>query len=676
MPMPSSRRAHRRRSLMSRVGLAFAAALALVVALPSSALAAPGDLDTSFGSGGKVTIDGGSPADGQDVVAQPDGKIVTVGARQNPETFYSDFSVMRHNADGSIDASFGGGDGEVLTNFEDGEDRAQGVTLQPDGKIVVVGTTERFGEENGGCCWLTVARYNPDGSVDTTFGDGGHVIPELAGGAEDGWAVAVLPGPEGKILAAGTAGGDFAAVRYDTHGVLDPTFDGDGKVLTPFPEAGNGGATAYDMALQPNGKFVLAGYSGETSFDFALARYNADGSLDTSFGGGDGRVTTDLGGYNWGRTVVVQSTGKVVVSGSSGGNFTLVRYNVDGSLDGGFGTGGVVTTAFGTGSAVRDLLLQPGDRIVAAGTAGNDFALASYNADGTLDTGFGSNGKTTTDFGTGDFVNRLALQSDGKILAFGNSGDHRALARYLGGTGTPPPPPPSGVDLSVTKAGPTTVSIGDRATYTMTVNNSTTATANGVFLSDTLAGPAASVVSATPSQGTCTTTATSADCSLGTLAPGAHPTVTIVVEPRATGTLTDTATLSATQTDPNPANNTATRTTTVNNSRGCTIIGTSGNDTLNGTFGNDVICALGGDDNVNASYGNDTVYGGYGNDRLDGGYGNDTLNGGPGNDNLIGNYGTDNLNTVDNISGNDTANGGPNTDTCTTDTGDTRISCP
>ncbi|WP_189192500.1 hypothetical protein [Streptomyces albiflavescens] len=476
MSMLTSRHPRRPRSFMSRVGLAFAAALAGVVALPSSALAAPGDLDTSFGSGGKVAIDGGSPAEGQDLAVQANGKIVTVGARQNPDTLYSDFSVMRHNADGSVDTSFGGGDGEVVTDVEGGQDVAQGVAIQPDGKIVVVGDTERFGEANGGCCWFTVARYNADGSVDTTFGQGGHVIPELAGGAEDGWAVAVLPGPDGKILAAGRAGGAFTAVRYDRDGTPDTTFGGgDGEVITSFPfsDVGVGGAQAFDMAVQPNGKFVLAGYSGSTSFDFALARYNADGSLDTTFGG-DGLVTTDLGGYNWGRTVVVQSSGKIVASGASGGSFTLVRYNVDGSLDGGFGTGGVVTTDFGTNSAVQDLMLQPDDRIVAAGVAGNDVALARYNADGTLDTGFGTNGRTTTDFGACDIVNRLALQPDGKILAFGNSGDHRALARYLGGIGTPPPP--VGVDLSVTKTGPAAVSIGDRATYTATVTNNSTTT--------------------------------------------------------------------------------------------------------------------------------------------------------------------------------------------------------
>ncbi|WP_240439559.1 calcium-binding protein [Streptomyces europaeiscabiei] len=655
-----------------------ATALAFVVAVPHGAFAAPGDLDTTFGTGGKVSITTPSFADGQDVAVQADGKIVSVGFEQDPDNLDAEFAVLRHNPDGSVDTSFGGtgggADGEVLTDFEGGDDVAQGVAVQPDGKIVVVGRHQETDDEFAGCCWFTVARYNTDGSVDTSFGGGdGWVSPGLAGGAEDAAGVAVRP--DGRIVAGARAGGLFGLVRYLPDGSPDPAFGGgDGVVTTSLSDMPGVGATARDLALQPDGKIVMVGDVGQTSFDFALARYNPDGSLDTTFGG-DGKVTTDLGGYNWGEAVVVQSSGKIVASGWTGGRFTLVRYNLDGSLDSGFGTGGVAPTDFGTGSAVNDLVVQPDDRIVAGGTAGGDFALARFHANGTLDTGFGTNGRTTTDFGAGDSAYGLALQPDGKTVAFGSNGDGlRGLARYLGGEGAPQP---TGVDLSVTKSGTATVSIGDRATYTVTVTNTTaTTSATGVSLTDTVTGPAATVVSATPGQGTCTTSATGATCALGTLAGGASTTVTVVVEPRATGTLTDRATVSATQTDPDPADNTATATTAVANSRGCTRIGTSGDDTMTGTSGNDVICGLGGADTINAGLGTDTAYGNFGNDRVDGAGGNDTLNGGPGNDNLIGNAGNDRLDTVDNIPANDTANGGLGTDTCTTDPGDTRISCP
>ncbi|MCZ4608505.1 calcium-binding protein [Streptomyces sp. Lzd4kr] len=663
----------------SRALAASVMALAFVVAAPHGAFAAPGDLDATFGTGGRVTVTAPSYAEGEDVAVQPDGKIVSVGWLQDPEYLDAEFVLTRHNSDGSVDTSFGGGDGEVVTDFENGNDVAQRVAIQPDGKIVVAGRHQETDDEFAGCCWFTVARYNSDGSVDTSFGGGdGWVSPGLAGGAEEAVGVAVQP--DGRIVAGAYAGGWFAVLRYLSDGTPDSSFGGgDGLTMTAFSDTGGGGASAQDMILQPNGKIVMAGSAGESFFDFAVARYNPDGSPDTTFSG-DGKVTTDLGGYNWGETVAVQSTGRIVVGGQSADRFALVRYNVDGSRDTAFGTGGVATTDFGGTAGVNDLVVQPDERIVAAGSGSpGDFLLARFNPDGTLDTGFGTGGRATTDFGAGDRANALALQTDGKAIAFGNDNNGRRLmARYLGGVGTPPPPPPpAGVDLSVTKTGTGAVSIGDRATFTVTVvNNSTTTSATGITLTDTVTGPAATVVSATPGQGTCTTSATGATCALGTLAAGARTTVTVVVEPRATGTLTDRATASAAQSDPDTANNTATAPTTVNNARGCTRIGTSGNDTMTGTAGTDVMCGLGGDDTINAGSGTDTVYGDFGNDRVDGGLNNDVLTGGPGNDTLLGNSGNDRLDTIDNVAANDTANGGLGLDTCTTDAGDTRISCP
>ncbi|MFD3476717.1 calcium-binding protein [Streptomyces sp. NPDC058695] len=651
-----------------------ATGLALVLALPGTAAAAPGALDPTFSGDGRVLTSFADDDLANDVAVQSDGKIVSVGASADYSVFESDFALARHNADGTLDTSFGG-DGTVTTainnmnpDFQWSE--AHAVALQPDGKIVAVGSSWR-GYEN--CCWFTVARYNTNGTLDPSFGGGdGRVFTDF-GSPDEARDVAVQP--DGKIIALGTSGGEAALARYNADGTPDTSFGGgDGKVTTdPAPESLQEGGDARALALQPDGKIVVGGQVGTTRFDFVVLRYNVNGTLDTSFSG-DGIERTDFGDYESVEGLAVQPDGRIVAAGGSSGRFALARYNVNGSSDTTFGNAGRVLTP---GGGAQDVVLQPDGRIVVPGSngPGGDFAVLRYNTNGSLDSGFGTGGLVTTDFGGSDQAHGVALQPDGKIVAAGQGGPNTdfALARYEGGAGTPPP----SADLSVTKTGPATVTIGDRATYTVTVtNNSGTASATGVSVSDTLTGPAASVVSATPSQGTCTTTATSASCSLGTLAPGAHPTVTIVVEPRANGTLANKATATATAADPTPGNNSATATTTVNNARGCTIIGTSGNDTLNGTFGNDVICALGGDDSVNASYGNDTVYGGYGNDRLDGGYGNDTLNGGPGNDNLIGNNGTDNLNTVDNISGNDTANGGNNTDTCTTDTGDTRISCP
>ena len=670
-----TRRRHNepRRSFLARAGTVAATVLALVVTLPGIAAAAPGDLDPTFSGDGKVLTRLADDDQANDVAVQSDGKIVSVGSSADYSAVESRFALTRHNPDGTPDTSFG--DGGTVTTAVNNMDpdlqwsEAHAVALQSDGKIVVAGSSWR-GYEN--CCWFTVARYNTDGTLDSSFGGDGRVFTDF-GSPDEAQDVAVQP--DGKIVAAGTTGGSVAVARYNADGSPDTSFGGgDGQVSNDpapgLPEEGGDGRT---LALQPDGKIVVGGEVGTTRFDFVLLRYTANGTLDTSFSG-DGIERTDFGAYKSVEELAVQSDGRIVAAGASDGRVALARYTTSGALDPSFDGDGKVLNS---NSGAADMRLQPADgRIVVAGGNG-DFKVQRYNPDGSLDSGFGTGGVATADFGGSDAAGGLALQPDGKIVAAGRGGPDSgfALARFQGGGSTPPPP--VGLDLSVTKSGPTTVSIGDRPTYTVRVtNNSTTTAATNVSVSDTISGVAASVVSATTTSGTCTTSATGASCSLGTLAPGAIATVTVAAEPRATGTLTNRATVTATQSDPNAGNNTATAATTVNNARGCTRIGTSGNDTITGTSNNDVICALGGDDTVNASYGNDTVHGGYGNDRLDGGFGNDTLNGGPGNDNLIGNYGTDNLNTVDNVSGNDTANGGYNTDTCTTDSGDIRISCP
>ncbi|MCX5192465.1 calcium-binding protein [Streptomyces sp. NBC_00249] len=677
MPLAPPGRPRRR---FPRARLLAAAGLALVLALPGTAVAAPGDLDPAFGPDGRVTtpFDGG--AEGHDIARQADGKLVVAGVSAGG------FSLARYLADGTLDPGFGG-DGTVTSDFGGGAHVANAVAVQPsDGKIVVAGTTEVFAEEGGGCCFFSVARYNTDGSLDAGFGDGGLVRVEEFGGSADGADLAVQP--DGRIIAAGKGGGGgFALVRLNTDGSLDPGLGGDGAVVAGFTPNSpqDAGGIARGMTLQPDGKILAVGYVGNTAFDIGVARYLPNGTLDTTFSG-DGMVTADFGGTEFGEAVAVQTDGKILAAGSGGAGYALLRYNADGSADTGFATGGRTSVAFpGDGGVAYDMALQQNGKIVLAGRAddpnsseANDFGLVRFHTDGTVDTGFGGDGFVVTGFLDWDEARAVLVQPDGKIVAAGvGAGFAFALARYQGGDGTPPPPPVR-ADLSVTKTGTATVSIGDPVSYTVRVSNSatSTATATGVTLTDTLSGAAATLTSATPSQGTCTTTATGATCTLGSLAPGASATVTLTAEPRATGTLTNTASATAAQTDPVTSNNTAVASTSVNNARGCTIIGTSGADTLNGGYFNDVICALGGNDTVRASYGNDTVYGGNGNDNIDGGYGDDTLNGQVGNDTLTGYYGNDRLTTTDGVSGNDTANGGFGTDTCTTDPGDIRVSCP
>ncbi|MDT9686772.1 hypothetical protein Q5762_00080 [Streptomyces sp. P9(2023)] len=452
----------------------------------------------------------------------------------------------------------------------------------------------------------------------------------------------------------------------------DTSFDTDGKVTTDL-----GGTTdeAFAVAVQADGKIITVGRSGSR---LALARHHANGSPDSSFDT-DGRVTIAFGSGFSGSAMAVQADGKIVAAGLSGGQFAVARYSTNGGLDPSFDTDGKVTTSItGANDRANGMALQPDGKIVAAGGSGTGgFALARYDVNGSLDASFNADGKVTTDFGApNDEAFAVALQADGKIIAAGRSGTDFALARYQNGT--------AGVDLSVTKSGPATVSLGDQASYTVTVTNTSSALqSTNVTMAGTLTGPG-QLLSATPSQGTCTTTATGASCALGTLAPSTSTsaTVTVEVEPTATGTLTDTATADATEPDLTPGNDTESVTTTVNNAHGCTVLGTSGANNLVGTSGNDVLCSLGGNDTVSAGNGNDTVYGGSGNDSVSGGNGTDTLNGGSGNDTISADNGADALDgeagndTLVGGNGADTVNGGPGNDTCVTSTGDTVTNCP
>jgi uncharacterized delta-60 repeat protein len=339
---------------------------------------------------------------------------------------------------GALDPSFGQG-GKVTTPIGPGNDSAYALALQPDGKLVAAGNTWNGSSDTA------LARYNPDGSLDTSFNGNGKVTTAISPG--DDWAAALALQPDGKIVTAGASCNgsdcDFALARYNPDGSLDTSFHGTGEVTTAI---GSGDDWATALALQPDGKIVAAGASWNGSnYDIALARYTPDGSLDTSFHG-TGTLTTAIGpGSDSAQALVLQSDGKLVVAGisSNGWNndFALARYTPDGSLDTSFHGTGTVTTAIGPANDnAYDLALQPDGKLVAAGSSFNgsnpDFAVARYNPDGSLDTSFQGTGKVTTNFGSGDdTAYALALGPDGKLVVAGYSqqsgSDYDpALARY------------------------------------------------------------------------------------------------------------------------------------------------------------------------------------------------------------------------------------------------------
>jgi uncharacterized delta-60 repeat protein len=228
-------------------------------------------------------------------------------------------------------------------------------------------------------------------------------------------------------------------------GDLDTSFGGDGKVTTNFT---SGDDTGFAVGIQADGKIVAAGTAAFR--EFALARYNADGTLDTTFGG-DGKVTTNLtSGADGALSVAIQADGKIVsagAAGGTGGRFALARYNIDGTLDTGFSSDGKLTTNFTSGPDVAfGVAIQGDGKIVAAGTAGfRQFAVARYDADGTLDSTFGGDGKVTTDFTSGDdFGGALVLQADEKAVVAGRAGGRGGRFGLPGTTQTAPWTPHSG----------------------------------------------------------------------------------------------------------------------------------------------------------------------------------------------------------------------------------------
>ena len=407
---------------------AAAAVVTLVLAVlleAAPALAAAGDLDPAFGTGGRVTtaFPGGSFA--SVVAIQGDGKIVAAGGAAGA-TGTGEFAVARYGSDGSLDATFDT-DGMVTTPIAGGGDDARSVGIEPSGKIVVAGTDggERF----------AVVRYLADGALDPSFGGDGIVRTNLTPGTDVGADMAIQA--DGRIVVVGPAGSAsrFALVRYRRDGALDRTFGDGGKVL------GRRGV-ARAVALQPDGKIVVTGYD---VYGLVVARFRPDGTPDPTFGG-DG-VVRRVGSQIFPLDVAIQANGRILIGGDFDiFAFGLARFTAKGKLDGGFGDDGIVSTEVGPGEqAITGLVIQADGRIVAAGRVGPHeggdpvvpaFALARYLRDGTLDTSWGGDGTLTTEFEGGASAAGAAIQANGSVVVVGGAGSGDAvsfaLARYLG----------------------------------------------------------------------------------------------------------------------------------------------------------------------------------------------------------------------------------------------------
>ena len=431
--------------------------LALIASSPYVLRAADGALDFTFGKEGKVRTDfvDGSYDVGFGVAVQADGKTVAVGTAVSPVPL---FAVARYNRDGSLDQTFGDG-GKVVTAFRD-SDFAMAVAVQRNGKIVVAGLSMSADSLQHPDAFA-VARYNRDGSLDLTFGDGGKVLTTFPNAYSQARAIAIQA--DGRIVVVGQAVGpsgftaDIAVARYAVNGALDASFGSGGTVVVSVDEIDDARAVAVPF----DGRIVIAGSTRplSSSEDFAVLRLNRDGSLDQTFGAG-GIVRTDPTGQQDVATgVMIQRNGKIVVAGSATGakslgfgDAVLVRYDRDGSLDSTFGTAGIAVADLAGFDDVMAAALQADGKIVVGSTSGGLITVARFNTDGSADSTFGSNGVAQADFATPDedpfdSLSALAIQPDGRIVAAGTTWNYFttgesnfALARFEASASAPPLP--------------------------------------------------------------------------------------------------------------------------------------------------------------------------------------------------------------------------------------------
>ncbi|HEY9164622.1 MAG TPA: T9SS type A sorting domain-containing protein [Candidatus Kryptonia bacterium] len=352
-----------------------------------------GSLDNTFGSNGLVrnAISGGDGGDvGVSVALQSDGKILVAG--QSRLSLGDAFAVARYNTNGALDNTFGtNGTVRTVINGGDGTvDQGKSIAVQSDGKIVVGGLSH-----NTSGYVFAVARYNSDGTPDHSFGTAGTVTTSINGGAGNdyGWSIAVQK--NGKIVVAGqsfsSSGNAFAVARFNSNGTLDNSFGTNGTARTHIGGGDGTDDDAESVGIDPNGKLVVGGMSHrDDGYLFAVARYNVNGTLDTSFGTNGTVITQISGGSDYGLCSAVQSDGKIVLAGfssdSAGDAFAMARYKMDGTLDSTLNAVGTIRTQLSGDLVTQDIgtsvAIQRNGKIVMAGfsifVTGSAFAVVRY----------------------------------------------------------------------------------------------------------------------------------------------------------------------------------------------------------------------------------------------------------------------------------------------------------
>ncbi|HXD59593.1 MAG TPA: hypothetical protein VN606_16830 [Thermoleophilaceae bacterium] len=415
-----------------------------------SAAAAPGDLDSTFDGDGKLTFaPGGKQTEIDDVAIQPDGKLVLAGwIDQDGAGADLDFLVARLNPDGSFDQSFGSGGTATMSFPAKGKtaDTGSGVAIQPDGKIVVAGTSR---DQSLGADRIAVGRFNANGTPDASFNapgvptDGGSPVPGEQLISLDATVNDVVLDPSGRILVAGGWDGgaffvgiDAYVLRLRSDGVPDSSFNGGSSAFHfGYGDSSDQPEAVSRIAVQPDGKIVLAGTAANsTNQDAASARVSPGAVLDPDFNGGAfiyGRGDTNDAAQD----LALEPDGHILQAGEGfvSNTMMLVRSSSRGPFEKWFNGSTVLSLDFGKPSIANAIALQSNGKIVLGGTAGDDVAVARLQSNGASDTSFGPDGKRTISFPGGDAdAFAMALQGDGKVVLAGRAGKSAAVVRVQG----------------------------------------------------------------------------------------------------------------------------------------------------------------------------------------------------------------------------------------------------
>lgn len=389
-----------------------------------------GQLDITFNTSGYNVTQGGFQDVYQDVAVQADGKIVAVGTKLDPGFLTSSLRIARYNTDGTYDNTFAS---NGILDFMLGTAHfGYAVEILADGKILVAGGVN---DEAGSLQWLLL-RLNADGSSDLSFGLGGTQLVDFINGNED-LAYEMAVQPDGKILLAGVVVDDLqrsipAIYRFTDTGSLDTDFGTNGLAIIPVVEGEN---DLSAIKVRPDGKIVAIGHYSEVFNDWGVlvAQFDANGVLDPAFG--TGGYTVQPVGYIQAEAygLALTSTGEIIVAGATKDetitfDMFVGRFTASGVLDASFGTDGFTMYNATDENIALDCLVDANGKILVGGTTGGtffdnrDLTVWRFNQDGTYDLTFNTDGVATAEvLGYMDEINSMALQSDGKLVIAGKA---------------------------------------------------------------------------------------------------------------------------------------------------------------------------------------------------------------------------------------------------------------